>query len=105
MEAANDPDVTLTGPERDVVRHALGLTMARIAYRNYYLTGSDGDDFNLWTGLVQRGLAVTWKTRFCDEVYFAATMPAAKAVKNKSEGFNREITAELMRIEQTRRKE
>jgi hypothetical protein len=105
MEAANDTGVILTDNERELIRRALGLTAVRIAFRNYFITGYDGDDFDAWSGLVQRGLAVTWSISGFDGVHFAATMPAAKAVKGKDEGFGREVTADLMRIESSRRTE
>jgi hypothetical protein len=45
----------LTDRERDVMRHALGLTVADKPYRNYFVAGAK--DIPTWEGLAERGLA------------------------------------------------
>jgi hypothetical protein len=45
----------MTDRELQVMRHALGLHISDVAYRNHYVAGAD--DIPLWDALVDRGLA------------------------------------------------
>ncbi len=50
--------------ERDLMRHALGLTRGeQVSTRNSFVTDSDGDDGKIWEGLVSRGLATKDNSR------------------------------------------
>ena len=52
---------TLNDHERELARHALGLTNGRKqSYRNVYVVGYEDDSGNhaTWRGLVERGLAL-----------------------------------------------
>lgn len=48
--------VTLTDRERDILRSALGLTLARVSYRNGYSATPWADTYPVCMSLVNRGL-------------------------------------------------
>lgn len=45
----------LTATERHVMRHALGLTISDMPYRNHYVAGAT--TIPIWDALVEKGLA------------------------------------------------
>jgi hypothetical protein len=96
-------DTVLSDRERYVIRHALGfgeVNRANVAYRNYFACDDSGADFETWTRLVERGLAVRWASPMLDGgYYFAASGVAARAAKKPREGFDREITMSLESID------
>jgi hypothetical protein len=46
----------VSDPERDILRHALGLDRARVSYRNSYSATPQADTYAVCMGLVNRGL-------------------------------------------------
>lgn len=65
----------------DKARHALGLTRARVAYRNYYSSGDDAD----WDDLVARGMAVKRKSPVSQDFLYHLTRQAAYYFLNEGE--------------------
>lgn len=50
--------IRLGARETDLIRHALGLRDGRtVSYRNHFTASPGGPDFQVWKGLVDRGLA------------------------------------------------
>lgn len=45
----------MTPREKEVIRHALGLTISDTEYRNYFVAGPK--DVDVWDGLVAQGFA------------------------------------------------
>jgi len=98
----NNYDITLTDQEREVIRHALGFggtDQTRESFRNYYLAGNSGDDYDIWSGLVSRGLAVWWRAPGGNGTYFAAKKAAALAARRANEGFTKETMNGLDMLE------
>lgn len=51
-------NIVLTPRELEVGRHALGFNgRQKESFRNYFLAGIGHDDFRVWQGLVEKGLA------------------------------------------------
>lgn len=48
----------MTPAQIELARHALGLGNGRkVSYRNHYVTGPGGDDYDNWQAMVSAGLA------------------------------------------------
>lgn len=47
----------MTPAQIELARHALGLTRTTKAYRNYFVAGSDHDDYEDWMAMVADGMA------------------------------------------------
>ncbi len=67
------PDIFTTKRERDIMRHALGMTNKGASGRNYFSTGPGSDDFDICQGLVEKGLMTVRKHPFCQDFLFYVT--------------------------------
>lgn len=88
---------TLTDHERHVMRHALGLTNRKVAYRNRFISG--GSDIDVWRSLVSRGLAHEHKGT--DEQFprFCVRLWGVLAVLRDGERLDGEEADYVMRLE------
>ncbi len=90
----------ITQHERYLIRHALGFGHGiRFAFRNYFNTDGSGADFEDWQSLVDRGLAIRWIAHGCPGFVFAASEAAARAAKEKTEGFDEDVMRHFRRVE------
>ena len=64
-------EVLTTKKERDIMRHALGITGGGSSYRNYFCTGPGSSDYDACQELVAKGLMTVRKHPFCaDNLYY-----------------------------------
>ena len=63
----------LTGSERMLMKHALGLTQADKPYRNRFFTATDSAAARTWSLLVEGGMAVAVKAYDTRKVCFCVT--------------------------------
>jgi len=50
--------VDLTTREKELIRHAVGFDgRSKTSYRNHFVVGPGMEDYDVWMGLVKRGLA------------------------------------------------
>ena len=66
-------EVQTTKKERNIMRHALGITGGGSSYRNYFSTGPGCTDYEACQGLVDKGLMTVRKHPFCDDYLFYVT--------------------------------
>ena len=92
--------IELSDAEKHVIRHALGFQRpsTRRAYRNNFSTSIGSADDQLWQGLVERGLAVTWTTDYIPGNLYAVLEPAARVAKKRHEGFRDEVLEQFKRM-------
>lgn len=87
----------LTVKQRDLIRHALGLTRQRISYRNHFVTGEGSDDYPEWMKMVEIGAARRRKGNAItggDDVFYV-TWAGANVAKNENERLDTEDFPEL----------
>lgn len=87
--ASETPGQDLTEREKKILRHALGLNCGPEAYRNFYISGPDTDEFDVLEDLATRGFVV--KRRYAldqvNECYiFHATDKGQEAAGGKGAG-------------------
>ncbi|MCD8139297.1 MAG: hypothetical protein LUE17_05895 [Planctomycetaceae bacterium] len=75
------PEISTTKREREIMRHALGLSSKDSSYRNYFSTGPESDDYEVCQGLVEKGLMTVRKLPFCNNFLYYVT-DAGKAELN-----------------------
>lgn len=88
----------LTSQQRQVIRHALGLTYSSTGYRNRYL--ASGEMLKVWRRLVETGHAVAGDTTGLG-TWFAVTLKGFEAVRKRWEKMDREETAAMALLEIT----
>lgn len=85
--------VALNPKQRELARHALGLTgSCRMSYRNYFSTGAGCADHVAWNEMVELGAAVAHRAvKMCagDDV-FCLTRLGAETVLNRGEKLSSE---------------
>ena len=94
--------VRLSESECRVIRHALGLgptTSSMLVYRNHYAAYRGSADYEVWTGLVKRGLALRNERNSQTLVLFHAGGDAARAVLQRGEGLDRETESDLSTVD------
>jgi hypothetical protein len=95
-DAAHTPG--LTSPERDFIRHALGLSRQRVGYRNFYAAG-DGDGVAIGRSLVAKGFAVEVTTgNHRPDVNFMITLSGFMAAAEPGEEMDADETARMRRL-------
>lgn len=70
----------LTDPERDLLRHALGLDRARISYRNHYSVSLTAETYPLCVRLLAKGLMERTATYTATMIHFQVTDAGRSAV-------------------------
>jgi len=71
----------LTEREHDILRHALGLDWARVAYRNNYSATPKSDSYPVCMGLVSKGLMERTAGYTETMVHFMVTDAGREAVQ------------------------
>lgn len=87
---------SLTDHERHMMRHALGLSTRKVAYRNRYTAG--GADVAVWRALVARGLAHEHSDIGGDPL-FCVRSAGVMAVLKDGERLDREDMDYVQRLE------
>lgn len=83
----------MTPPQKRLGRHALGLPNGeRRSYRNRFIAGCDHSDFDVWSAMVDEGLATTTgaKKIFGGMSCFKLTEAGARAALERQEALDRE---------------
>ena len=84
--------------EQHFMRHALGLNVQRLGYRNRFLAGG-ADDIAIGRALVARGLAVEGYQQKSGAINFTITLAGFKAVARRGERMDREELAAMHSID------
>lgn len=66
----------MTPEQRNLARHALGLTRQKTSYRNHFVTGPGTQDHAEWVAMVAAGEAVVYETGLDD--VFHLTLDGAR---------------------------
>jgi hypothetical protein len=78
----------MTPEQKELARHALGLRDGRkVSYRNHFVVGDGGRDFEAWDALAESGLAKKHgpKTPYGGDYCFVLTRAGAIAALNDGE--------------------
>lgn len=89
-----DMQLQLTPKQRDLIRHAIGLSAhSKITYRNHFVIGPGSEDYGVWMELVSKGLAkrADGSAISGGMDVFWATREAALAVRRPDEHLDREF--------------
>lgn len=89
---------SFTDEQVDKARHALGLTRAKVAYRNYYSCADDAD----WNDLVERGMATKRKSPVSPDFLYSLTRPAAFYFLNAGESLSPDLRFALTPTSETK---
>lgn len=77
----------MTPEQRDLARHALGLTHQARSYRNHFVTGPGTSDHPVWMQMVEDGLA--WRRPGSEltggDDLFGMTLTGARAALDQGE--------------------
>lgn len=94
-------EVSMTGRQIELARHALGLPNRKnTSYRNYFCIGEGADGHIEWEDLVAKGLAVKRKTALCGgDDYFHLTLKGALMVRKTKEHISAEDAARMREME------
>lgn len=100
-----DP-VDLTPKERHFIRHALGLTNAKVGYRNRFFADPGGPDMEIGRALASRGLA-HGRPRVDKQrlVEFHITKAGFEAARRPGEKMDREETEFMLELETLKSKQ
>lgn len=94
MSAADAVAHEMTPEQRDLARHALGLpNRNNRSYRNRFVTGPGGADYDHWMAMVDAGFAHRRDGKtlpFGGDDLFWLTTAGAVAAKRRNEGLDKE---------------
>lgn len=83
----------MTPTQIDLARHALGLTRSKVSFRNRFVTGPGGADYNAWLDMTAAGNAVRVageKLPFGGDDLFCLTPAGAQKALRKGESLDPE---------------